>query len=70
MFLISSKILPFFYIQKFVATYTKGKKGGIVFIKFITNWMWIDEDGPKGIAGWFGFTNLNPKGFVIVTKMQ
>jgi hypothetical protein len=32
--------------------------------------MWIDEDKPKGIVGWFGFIDLNPKGFVIVTKMQ
>jgi hypothetical protein len=40
------------------------------FFLIIANWMLIDEDGPKGIVGWFGFTNLNPKGFVIVTKMQ
>jgi hypothetical protein len=52
-----------------MATYSKEKKGG--FKKKITaKWMWIDEDGPKGFGGWFGFTNLNPKGFVIVTKIQ
>jgi hypothetical protein len=33
-------------------------------------WTWISKDGPKGIRGWFGFSNLNPKGFVIVAKMR
>lgn len=65
--LISSKLLPFFYISNFLATYTKGKKGGIL-IFFTAKWTWIDEDKPKGIGGWFGFIDLNLKGFVIVTN--
>jgi hypothetical protein len=30
----------------------------------------MDEDGAKDVEGWFGFANLNPRGFVIVAKMQ
>jgi hypothetical protein len=50
-----------------VATYTKGKKDGFSF--FTAKWTWISEDGPKGVTGRFGFSDLNPKGFVIVAKM-
>jgi hypothetical protein len=52
-----------------VATYTKGKKGGIL-IFFATKWTWMDEDRPKDVEGRFGFANLNPTGFVIVAEMQ
>ncbi len=30
----------------------------------------MDEDGAKDVMGRFGFTNLNPRGFVIVAEMQ
>jgi hypothetical protein len=39
-----------------------------IFIFFTAKWTWIHEDKPKGIGGWFGFTYLNLKGFVIVTN--
>lgn len=39
-----------------------------IFFFFTAKWTWIDEDKPKGIGGWFGFTYLNLKGFVIVTN--
>jgi hypothetical protein len=42
-----------------MATYTKGQKGGISFLA--AKWTWTDEDKPKGVKGWFGFTNLNPR---------
>jgi hypothetical protein len=45
------------------------KEKRVEFYFFATNWTWTSEDGPKGIRGWFGFADLNPKGFVIVTKM-
>jgi len=30
----------------------------------------MDEDATKGIKGQFGFADLNPKVFIVVTKMQ
>jgi len=50
-----------------MATYTKGKMDGFFF--FSAKWTWTSEDGPNGVRGWFGFAELNPKGFVIVAKM-
>ncbi len=43
----------------------KGKKNN-----FDAKWTWMDEDRPKGVKGWFGFANLNPKVFIVVAKMQ
>jgi hypothetical protein len=37
--------------------YTKGQNGGISFYTA----KWTDEDKPKGVKGWFGFTDLNPR---------
>jgi len=51
-----------------MATYTKGKKDGFIF--FAAKWTWTYKNGPKGVRGWFGFADLNPKGLVIVAKMR
>jgi hypothetical protein len=67
-FLFLANYRHFSTLKKSVATYTKGKKDGFYF--FVANGTWTSEDGPKGIRGWFGFSDLNPKGFVIVAKMQ
>jgi hypothetical protein len=43
--------------------HTKGKNG---FFFAATKWTWAHGDGSEGNPQWFGFTNLNPKPFVVV----
>jgi hypothetical protein len=71
-FLFLTNYRHFSTFKNSVATYTKGKKYGFYFYFFAAKWTWtwISEDGPKGVRGRFGFSNLNPKGFVIVAKMR
>jgi hypothetical protein len=46
----------------------KEKKWNFIFLA--AKWTWTSEDGPKGVRGRFGFSDLNPNGFVIVAKMR
>ncbi len=52
-----------------MATYTKGKMDGFLFFCCKMDMDMDIEDGPNSVRGWFGFADLNPKGFVIVAKM-
>jgi len=61
-------IVIFLHLQ--IYGYLYKRKKGWNFILFATKWTWTDEDWPKGVEGRFGFANLNPKGFVVVAKMQ
>ncbi len=37
---------------------------------FAAKWTWMDEDKPKHVKERFRFADLNPKVFIVVTKMQ
>jgi len=60
-------IIAIFLHLKIHGNIYKRKNGWIFF--FAAKWTWTSEDGPNGVRGWFGFAELNPKGFVIVAKM-
>jgi len=48
----------------------KEKKEKWIFFLVATKWTWAHGDGSEGNPQWFGFTNLNPKPFVIVVYMK
>jgi len=48
--------------------YKRKKKKKVDF--FFVAIKWTHGDGSKGNPQWFGFTNLNPKHFVIVVYMK
>jgi hypothetical protein len=69
MFLFLANYCNFSRFKNLWLPIEKEKKGEFFFF-FVAKWTWMDEDGPKGIGGWFGFVNLSSKGFAFVVKMQ
>jgi hypothetical protein len=67
-FLFLANIAIFLLLK--ICGYLYKRKKGWNFNFFATKWTWMDEDGAKDVMGRFGFTNLNPRGFVIVAEMQ
>jgi hypothetical protein len=60
----------FLHSQNLGHPYKRKKKGWNLLFFCCKVDVGADGDGPKAIPKRFGFTNLNPKPFVIVVKMR